>query len=161
MARYRFLSTWVLRAKRAAVYDALRDYESHPLWWPGVNEATLLREGDEDGVGAVLEYVVAGPLPYDLRFEVTVDAAERPERIAVAAKGELEGTGEWRLEEHGELTVARYAWAVATTKRWMNALATPARPLFSWAHTKVMRAGAVGLADHLGVALVADDSGTI
>jgi hypothetical protein len=41
----------------------------------------------------------------------------------------------------------------------MNAIAPVARPVFAWNHHAVMKQGGVGLAQALGVALIAQSSG--
>ena len=78
------------------------------------------------------------------------------------ASGELEGYGRWRFFEQpapgGQLvTAVLYDWHVRTSKRWMNALAPIAGPLFSSNHDWVMRNGATGLARRLGCRLLAAD----
>ncbi len=80
---------------------------------------------------------------------------ERPSLIEVEASGELSGRGRWRLFEQGELTAVLYEWNVATTKRWMNALAPLLRPAFASNHDWVMRNGATGIAELLGCRLLA------
>ena len=75
------------------------------------------------------------------------------------AHGELDGTGRWRLWEQDGLTAVTYEWNVETTKRWMNALAPVARPVFAWNHDWVMTRGGEGLARRLGARLVAHDRG--
>lgn len=61
---------------------------------------------------------------------------------------------------HAGGTVLRHTWSVATTKRWMNALAPIARPVFTWNHDMVMRGLAQGLAATLGGPLVSFSSRT-
>jgi hypothetical protein len=70
------------------------------------------------------------------------------------ASGELEGTGVWRLFGSPVGTVALYNWDVSTTRPWMNRLAFAGRPIFAYNHDYVMRQGAQGLADKLGIALL-------
>jgi hypothetical protein len=48
---------------------------------------------------------------------------------------------------------------VRTTKRWMNAIAPVARPVFAWNHHAVMKNGGRGLAQLLNTKLVAQASG--
>ncbi len=48
-----------------------------------------------------------------------------------------------------------YEWNVSTGKRWMNAVAPLARPVFAWNHDLVMRWGGEGLARELGLPLLA------
>ena len=90
---------------------------------------------------------LAQPHPYELEFEFVVERAGRAaldERRG--ASGELTGTGHWRLYEQDGVTAVTYEWNVHTTKRWMNALAPVARPVFEYNHDVVMRWGGEGLA---------------
>ena len=52
------------------------------------------------------------------------------------------------------MTTVRYAWAVRTTRPWMNLLAPIMRPAFAWNHDYVMANGATGLAKLLGAELI-------
>ena len=53
MAEYRFLTTWVLDADPAAVWEAIYETERWPVWWRGVARVTKLSDGDGEGRGAV------------------------------------------------------------------------------------------------------------
>lgn len=158
MSHYTFVSIWQVEAPIDDVYRALEDYEQHPAWWPSVGSVTRLVEGDVDGVGGVIRYTVKSPLPYSLTFDVRIDENRAPKHLKVTASGELVGSGTWELSQEGAITTASYLWKVATTKTWMNRLALVARPIFSWAHAKVMAEGARGLAAHLGAVLLSQSS---
>jgi uncharacterized protein YndB with AHSA1/START domain len=154
MNQYRFESIWVIDAPATAIFDVLSDYEHYPTWWPDVRRVTRLDTGGAVDLGLEVRYVVASPLGYSLGFDVTLDHLARPSLISTRARGDLVGTGIWNLTDTGGVTTARYSWHVATTRRWMNILAPLARPAFSWAHSRVMERGALGLARYLGVPLV-------
>jgi hypothetical protein len=157
MADYTFLSTWLLQGvTREDVFTALRDSEAYPQWWRGVRGAEVRARGRGDGVGDVVAFAWRSLLPYTLRFELELTAIEPPYRIAAAARGELTGTGVWRIYSGAEVAVV-YEWRVATTKRWMNAFGPLARPAFVWNHDLVMRHGAEGLARRLGGRVVVTD----
>jgi hypothetical protein len=70
--------------------------------------------------------------------------------MAGRAHGDLDGTGVWRLFEEEAATRVTYDWKVHTTKRWMNAIAPLARPLFKRNHDIVMGWGGEGLAHRMG-----------
>ena len=55
----------------------------------------------------------------------------------------------------GDTTRVRHTWCVDLASRWMRLVAPSAAPVFRWNHDGVMRAGARGLAGHLGVRLLA------
>jgi uncharacterized protein YndB with AHSA1/START domain len=153
---YRFLTTWVLDAPRAAVWDAIYHPERWPEWWRGVESVRKLGEGDGDGVGSVYEHEWRSRLPYPVRFRVETTRVELPHLIEGAANGELAGTGRWRFFA-GRETAVTYEWNVRTTRRWMNVLAAAGRPVFAANHDWVMRRGGEGLAKLLGARLLASD----
>ena len=155
MASYSFLTTWLLEARAEPVWDAIYEAERWPSWWKGVTGTREVEHGQPDGIGRRFTIAWRSFLPYDLEFEMTVVALERPHLLEGRAAGELEGTGRWRLFEHGGTTAVVYEWNVRTTKAWMNVLAPIARPIFEWNHDYVMRRGGEGIARHLGVRALA------
>jgi uncharacterized protein YndB with AHSA1/START domain len=155
VADYSFLTTWLLEAPREQVYDAIYDQQRWPSWWRGVEEATEVRAGDENGVGAASKMVWKSLLPYRVDFEITTTRIERPRLLEADAVGELSGVGRWRLFEEGGVTAVLYEWNVATTKAWMNLMAPVARSVFEWNHDWVMARGGEGIADLLGCRLLA------
>jgi Polyketide cyclase / dehydrase and lipid transport len=151
---YRFLTTWLIDAERERVWDAIYDTGRWPAWWRGVERTTLLAEGEESGLGRRWRLTWRSRLPYELDFEVTTTRVDRPRMLEGAATGELEGLGRWRLFAGDQTTAVLYEWQVRTTRRWMNALAPIARPVFAWNHDWVMRNGGEGLASLLGARLL-------
>lgn len=146
MAYYSFVTNWRLRAPIERVWDAIVRTEEWPQWWPSVVVVRVLQDGDESGVGRVVEYTFKGRLPYLLKFTMATTRVEPPVALEGTASGELVGTGRWRLLQEGDETLATYHWDVSTTKPWMNALAPLLRPLFGWNHDYVMSEGGRGLA---------------
>jgi hypothetical protein len=157
MAEYAFLTSWLLDSPREPVWEAIHDQLAWPRWWRGVEEVRELRGGDGVGVGSVSAMVWKSLLPYRVRFEVTTTRVEYPDLMEGHAVGELEGVGRWRLYEGEGVTAVLYEWNVATTRRWMNALAPALRPVFEWNHDWVMRRGGEGIAELLGCRLLAQD----
>jgi len=157
VAEYRFLTTWLLEAERERVWEAIYESERWPEWWRGVVEAEKLEEGDENGVGQYGRYVWKARLPYRVEFRIRTTRVERPRLLEGDATGELAGVGRWHLFEHDGLTAVIYEWNVHTTRAWMNVLAPIARSAFHSNHDYVMRNGGEGLAELLGVKLLALD----
>jgi hypothetical protein len=120
-----------------------------------VRAVEVLEIGDASGVAAIRRYTWASRLPYQLSFQMRTTRADRPHRLEGEAIGELTGTGRWTLTESGSATSVRYDWEVATTRRWMNTLAPILAPAFRWNHGQVMGQGGRGVAQHLGVRLLA------
>jgi hypothetical protein len=154
---YEFLTTWLLDSRREPVWEAIYDSEAWPRWWRGVTRAERLAAGDQHGIGQRGRYVWRSAIPYPVEFEIETTRVERPHLLEGTATGGLEGVGRWRLYEEDGATAVIYEWNVRTTKRWMNAIAPVARPVFEWNHDWVMRNGGIGLAKHLGVRLLASD----
>jgi hypothetical protein len=70
--------------------------------------------------------------------------------IEARAFGELDGSGLWQFfDESIDRTRVQYDWRVKTTKRWMNAIAPLARPVFRWNHNVIMGWGEEGLRKRL------------
>jgi hypothetical protein len=126
-----------------------------PQWWRGVVSVNELEPGDADGRGGVHAIEWRSRLPYPLAFEFTTDVVERPHLMEGRARGELDGTGRWRLFEQDGVTAVLYEWEVSTTKAWMNLFAPVGRPFFRYNHDVVMRWGGEGLARRVGSRLLA------
>jgi uncharacterized protein YndB with AHSA1/START domain len=158
VADYNFLTTWLLESPREPVWDVLHDQAAWPQWWRGVEVAEEVSRppGGED-VGTVSRTVWRSLLPYRVEFEVLTTRVERPTLLEGRAKGDLVGTGRWRLYEQEGITAVLYEWNVATTRPWMNRLAPLLRPVFEWNHDWVMARGGEGIAARLGCRLLASD----
>jgi len=148
VSRYQLLTTWLLDAPIDRVWDVLHDARRWPSWWRGVERADVVSDD-------LWRTTWRSILPYELTFDFEIVARDRPYRLSGVARGELAGTGTWRLYEGAEGTASTWDWEVATTARWMNAVAPAARPVFVWNHGWVMRRGAEGLARELGCRLLA------
>jgi hypothetical protein len=158
MARYAFLTTWLLESPRQPVWDAIHEQATWPSWWRGVEEAEELSRPESGAdVGTVSRLVWKSLLPYRVEFEVTTTRVEAPHLLEGHAVGELEGIGRWRFYEQDGVTAVLYEWNVSTTKPWMNRLAPLLRPAFEWNHDWVMARGGEGLSKLLGARLLAAD----
>jgi uncharacterized protein YndB with AHSA1/START domain len=154
MAAYSFLTTWILDAPRAAVWDAIYDVERWPAWWRGVRRVEKVDPGDALGIGAVYRHEWRSVIPYPVRFETRITRIELPYLIEAVADGELAGSGRWRFFD-GRETAVTYEWNVRTTRSWMNLVAPVAAPIFRWNHNVVMHQGGECLAALLGAQLLA------
>ncbi len=158
MKYYSLVTHWHLDAPIETAWEAISASEDWPQWWKYVQAVVKLKQGDNDGVGAVRRYTWSSKLPYRLSFEMRVSMVQRPFRLEGIAVGELNGTGRWMLTPEGQTTRIQYEWIVTTGKRWMNFLAPILEPVFRWNHHQVMAEGGRGLARHLGVRLLALDN---
>jgi uncharacterized protein YndB with AHSA1/START domain len=154
VARYSFVTMWLFDAPVEPVWDAIYDTDAWPRWWQGVRRVEELVPRGPDGVGGISRFTFRSVLPYDLVFEMRSVRVDRHRLLEGVASGELEGAGRWRFFTVPDGTAVTYQWDVATTARWMNALAPIARPAFAWNHDRVMRAGGEGLARLIGARLL-------
>jgi hypothetical protein len=146
---YHLTTLWRFDAPLEAVWEAIFDTEAWPQWWKGAERVVTLECGDANGLGARQRHTWKSVLPYRLTFVTCVTRVEPLRLIEGQVEGDLEGTGCCRLRRDGDHIVVRYEWQVRTTRRWMNLLAPLAKPLFSWNHDALMRAGGIGLARRL------------
>ncbi len=114
-----------------------------------------LDPGDEIGIGAHSRLTWRAKLPYSLVFEARARVIERPRLVVADVCGDLVGTGSWRLFEQQGVTAVLYEGKVSASKRWMTLLAPVLNPVFRSNHDWVMRNGATGVAELLGVRLLA------
>jgi hypothetical protein len=146
MAAYEFVSVWKFDASIEDVGNAIADVMKWPTWWKAVKSVRLLEKGvGEYWLGAVYKHVWSSPLPYAIEFDIEIIDVVPYKRLAGRASGDLIGTGVWTLEEKDGVTTATYEWKVRTSKLWMNLIAPLAKPIFKWAHNKVMDQGERGL----------------
>ena len=144
-AEYVFRSTWRLAAPVGAVYEALRDVESYPRWWPQV---VAVRRLDDAGG----ELRCRSLLPYDLVFAVhreTEDAASGVLRATLT--GDLAGTSQWTVgvDDAGTGSVAVFDEEVDVHKGLVRAAGRLVRPALRFNHDLMMRAGEKGLRGYL------------
>ena len=67
-------------------------------WWPSVYlRVRVLEEGDERGVGKVVDLWTKGFLPYTLRWRFTVTESDAPNGFRLEATGDFVGRGIWTL----------------------------------------------------------------
>ena len=150
-ASFRFCSSWKLAASRQKVWDTLTDFHGWVDWWPGLEEIVETAPGDQGGIGQKAHSKWRGPIGYVFGFSIESVERREPEFLLGQASGDLSGSGSWSLSEYQGWTDVKLDWAVNANRKWMEFLAPVARPVFVHGHDHVMRAGADGLAAHLGV----------
>ena len=144
MAEYCFITRWRMSAPRQVVWDILNDSQRYPEWWPCYKRCHPLTPG-VTGVGFAAEYVVRGPLPYDVHYRVEVTHYAPPHESAFRAVGDLVGDGRMVYEPDGDGTLVTIYWNVRTSGLWLNLLGPVLRWLFVWNHNTIMRKGEQGL----------------
>lgn len=149
-AAFEFVSRWELSAPRQPVWEALVDFNQWPVWWPGLKKVVETIHGGPDGVGQKATAVWRGPVGYSLKMSIEAVERVHPDYLRGEASGDVVGMGVWRLgtTEDGWTSI-EFDWNVRANRKWMEALAPIARPIFVSSHDHVMQGGAEGLATHL------------
>ena len=147
---YHFTSHWRVRATRQEVADAMNDSADLVKWWPSVwLDVTVIREGDERGVGRVVDLWTKGWLPYTLRWRFTTARNDGVDGFTVRAEGDFVGYGTWTFRQVGAYVDAEYDWRIAAEKPLLKRLTWLLRPAFGANHRWAMRQGERSLAIEL------------
>jgi hypothetical protein len=139
---YEFVTVWRVAGTIAEVKDVLTDGPALPRWWPSVYLRVVPRtRGDADHVGAETDLLTTGWLPYTLRWTLTLTEKVTDAGFALAADGDLCGTGRWSFVQDGPEVEITYDWRVQATKPVLRRLSWLLRPLFSANHRWAMERG--------------------
>ncbi|OMQ13975.1 polyketide cyclase, partial [Modestobacter sp. VKM Ac-2676] len=144
---YRFRTVWRVTATIAEVRAVLSDSASLPRWWPAVYlDVVPVDDGGPDGVGRTVEVFTTGWLPYTLRWTLRITEPMTDAGFALAASGDLVGTGRWTFVQDGTEVVITYDWRVAAAKPLLARLSWLLRPAFAANHRWAMARGEQSLA---------------
>ncbi len=144
---YHFVTVWRVPGTIAEVRAVLGDSHSLTRWWPSVYlDVVPVADGGPDGVGRTVEVFTKGWLPYTLRWTLRITDTMTDAGFALAATGDLEGTGRWSFAQDGPETVITYDWRVAATKPLLRRLSWLLRPAFAANHRWAMARGQESLA---------------
>ncbi|RPJ42119.1 MAG: polyketide cyclase [Chloroflexi bacterium] len=139
---YHFITHWHLPSTCEEVSDILKNGEDLPRWWPSVYLKTvLLEQGDERGVGAVLDLYTKGWLPYTLRWKARVTEVNFARGFSLAAEGDFVGRGVWSFQPDGGGVLVTYDWKISAEKRLLRRLSLLMKPVFAANHRWAMRMG--------------------
>ena len=121
----------------AVVWQAFARVDAYRDWWPWLRDfdAGALIAGDR------WECTVRPPLPYVLRFTVTIDAAVEPERIEATVSGDLRGEATVELNADADGCVVRLRSTLRPTGQPLRMVATLAPWLARQGHDWVLDTG--------------------
>jgi uncharacterized protein YndB with AHSA1/START domain len=158
-ARYHLITRLQLTSELGRVWKALEEVSAWPEWWRWCKGIDVLASGDDDGIGGRYLNRIGSPLLYGFEYEVEIVDVVRPRSITLHSQGDLEGRGLFQVDptDDGGTEVV-FTWLVSTPKRWMNMLASVARPAFIWNHDKLMTDFGKGLARATGGRLLDADN---
>ncbi len=159
---YRFFTEWRVAGTIEEVKDILGDAPSLTRWWPSVYlSVDQVAEGEPGGVGRAVDLHTKGWLPYTLRWTLTITEAMTDTGFALAATGDLEGTGRWTFTQDGPEVVITYDWRIHATKPLLRRLGWLLKPAFSANHHWAMRRGEESLRLELRRRRHSGPSGTV
>lgn len=127
-------TAWVFESPLEPLWDALFEVGRWGGWWPGLERCERLGAGDPWGVGARFGQVWRLAPSEAVALEVQVSEAIAPHLLELHTS---RGFGRWTLAEEGGLTLVHHTWAAEGAAAW----------------APLLRAGAEGLARHLGLCL--------
>lgn len=146
---YRLTTHWRFDAPLDAIWDAILDADSWPIWWPGIASAPLDPSATTDGQGEARRYTCRSVLPLRLTFVARITRVAPQRLIEGRVEGDLVGVGRCEFNHCGGRTTVSFDWQVHTTSRWLNRMGPLAAPLLRWNHDRLMRNGGRGLARDL------------
>ena len=122
----------------AELWEALSRTDDYRDWWGWLRRF----EGDGMVEGGRTDCVVRAPLPYSLRFAVTVRRLVPAELVDAEVTGDIEGPAQLALSGDGHsASVVRLTWAVDVKDPVLRAGAVLGRPLMQWGHEWVVDNG--------------------
>ena len=140
---YVFVDEWDVAAAREAVFSALADARTYPVWWRPV-----YIDVESDGpaeLGKESRQHFKGRLPYHLNTRSVITQLDPPRTITAKVDGDLRGTGTWTLEPIATGTHVRFDWQVHADRRLLRALTPLLRPLLRWNHNWAIARAMEGL----------------
>ena len=140
---YAFVDEWDVAAPPDAVFRAIADARTYPVWWRPVYLGV-----DADGeprVGKQSHQHFKGRLPYHLHTRSRITRLEPPDVIAAEVDGDLRGHGQWTLTETAAGTHVRFDWHVSADRPLLRALSPVLRPALRWNHAWAIARAREGL----------------
>jgi quercetin dioxygenase-like cupin family protein/uncharacterized protein YndB with AHSA1/START domain len=140
---YVFVDEWDVAAPPEAVFSALADARTYPVWWRPV-----YIDVESDGpaaLGKESRQHFKGRLPYHLHTRSVITVLEPPRTITGEVDGDLRGTGTWTLTPTASGTHVRFDWQVHADRRLLRVLTPVMRPLLRWNHNWAIARAMAGL----------------
>lgn len=142
---YKFVDRWRVKGTVKEVAAIIFDGTTYIKWWPSVyREAFEVVPPDKYGVGRVVEFYEKSLLPFTIRWQAKIVAADLPYRIEIKPSGAFIGRGKWKLEQDGVYVNAVLDWRVFPQKRivrWASKYLPILKPLFRLNHNWALRKG--------------------
>ena len=125
-------------ADRATVWAAIGRVSDYPQLWPWLRDF----HGEAITPGAVWRCTVQPPLPYVLRFTITIDEVDPPGLVTATISGDLSGSARLTLEDHGTRCEGELISTLAPEQPLLRLMAQLAPPVARFGHDWVLETGA-------------------
>jgi hypothetical protein len=138
---YHFITRWRVKGIVKEVTDILGDAAALPNWWPSVYlDVDVLQQGDERGLGKVVDLYTKGWLPYTLRWQFRVTEV-RDDSFTLVAQGDFVGRGIWTFQQDGDWVNIVYDWKLSAEKPLLRYGSFLMKPIFAANHRWAMARG--------------------
>jgi len=140
---YVFVDEWDVAAPPEAVFSAIADARTYPVWWRPV-----YIDVESDGpaeLGKESRQHFKGRLPYHLHTRSVITELHPPRTITAEVDGDLRGIGTWTLTPTATGTHVRFDWQVHADRRLLRVLTPVLRPALRWNHNWAIARAIEGL----------------
>jgi hypothetical protein len=131
--------TYRFAADPTHVWAAFADMGTYPRCWPWLRRFDAVRLAS----GEIWRCVVKPPLPYEVRFVLTMAEVVTGQVVAAAISGDLDGTARLDLRADGEGgSLVRLRSSIAPARPLLRATAAVAAPVARHGHDWLLDTGA-------------------
>lgn len=129
--------TWRFDLPRDQLWEAIAQTDQYRRWWPWLRrfEALGFVEGD------VWSCTVQPPLPYWLRFSVTLERVEDRALVEASVAGDIRGAATLLVADDADGSTIRLTSDLEPSAPVLQAFALAARPMVVWGHDWVLDRG--------------------
>jgi len=136
---FRFDRSWRFDGVPAErLWDAVSSPQRFPAWWPWLDDADLPATLE---AGVVARFTVRPPLPYALRFAVTIDDVVPGSRVDATVDGDVGGPASLEVATVDGGSEARLVWSLAIRRPLLARVERVARPAMVYGHDLVVALG--------------------
>jgi uncharacterized protein YndB with AHSA1/START domain len=120
------------------LWEAATQVDQYRSWWPWLRHL----EGAGFAVGSVWECEVQPPLPYRLRFSLSLEEVRAPSLVRATLSGDIVGDARLEVRDHHFGSQARLVSDLAPRHGLLQAVAFVTLPLARFGHDWVLDHGA-------------------
>jgi quercetin dioxygenase-like cupin family protein/uncharacterized protein YndB with AHSA1/START domain len=140
---YIFVDEWDVAAPPEAVFDAISDARTYPVWWTPVYIDVESEEAPR--LGGESRQHFKGRFPYHLRTRSVITELDRPRTVTADVDGDLRGRGTWTLTPTERGVHVRFDWQVHADRTLLRVLTPVLRPALRWNHNWAIARAMEGL----------------